>query len=171
MSLEAFGDPLHPFPGFTASVALLRPKSRGSVHIASSDPSAHPSIDPNYLSAQADKHTAVRAIRLARDIAGQSAMDRYRPSEIKPGSAYQSDEDLANVAGEMGTTIFHPVGTCRMGADAFAVVGPDLRDKGVQGLRVVDASVMPSIPSGNPNSPTLMIAEKAADLILKTQSS
>jgi len=110
----------------------------------------------------------VCAIRLARDIAGQSAMSKYQPSEIKPGSAYQSDEDLANVAGEIGTTIFRPVGTCRMGVDDQAVVGTDLRVKGVSGLRVVDASVMPTIPSGNTNSPTIMIAEKAADMILRS---
>ena len=167
LSLEKFGDPLHPFPAFTASVVPLRPQSRGSIHIASPDPSAHPTIDPNYLSTEGDKLVAVRAIRLARDIAGQSAMGKYLPSEIKPGSAYQSDEDLANVAGEIGTTIFHPVGTCRMGVDDQAVVQTDLRVKGVCGLRVVDASVMPTIPSGNTNSPTIMIAEKAADMILR----
>ena len=168
LSLEKFGDPLHPFPAFTASVVPLRPQSRGSIHIASPDPSAHPTIDPNYLSTQSDKLVAVRAIRLARDIANQAAMGKYNPSEIKPGQAYQSDEDLANVAGEIGTTIFHPVGTCRMGPDDKAVVGTDLRVKGVSGLRIVDASVMPTIPSGNTNSPTIMIAEKAADIILRS---
>jgi choline dehydrogenase-like flavoprotein len=168
LSLEKFGDPLHPFPAFTASVVPLRPQSRGSVHITTSDPSTQPNIDPNYLSAEADKLVAVRAIRLAREIAGQSVMAKYNPTEIKPGVAYQSDEDLAKVAGEIGTTIFHPVGTCRMGVDDQAVVGPDLRVNGVTGLRVVDASVMPSIPSGNTNSPTIMIAEKAADMILRS---
>ena len=171
LSLEKFGDPLHSFPAFTASVVPLRPQSRGSIHIASPDPSAHPTIDPNYLSNEADKLVAVRAIRLAREIAVQPAMRKYNPSEIKPGRAYQSDEDLANVAGEIGTTIFHPVGTCRMGIDDLAVVGIDLRVKGVIGLRVVDASVMPTIPSGNTNSPTIMIAEKAADMILRSQLS
>lgn len=168
LSLEKFGDPLHPFPAFTASVVPLRPQSRGSVHITTPDPSAQPVIDPNYLSAEADKIVAVRAIRLARDIAGQSAMGNYHPTEIKPGEAYQSDEDLAKVAGEIGTTIFHPVGTCRMGVDDQAVVGPDLCVKGVSGLRVVDASIMPTIPSGNTNSPTIMIAEKAAEMILRS---
>ncbi|MFK8034079.1 MAG: GMC family oxidoreductase [Hyphomicrobiales bacterium] len=168
LSLEKFGDPLHPFPAFTASVVPLRPQSRGSVHISGPNPLAQPTIDPNYLSADADKIIATRAIRLAREIAGQSAMGKYHPAEIKPGVEYQSDEDLAKVAGEIGTTIFHPVGTCRMGVDDQAVVGPDLRVKGVSGLRVVDASIMPTIPSGNTNSPTIMIAEKAADMILQS---
>lgn len=168
LSLEKFGDPLHPFPAFTASVVPLRPQSRGSIHIKSPNPSAHPAIDPNYLSEEADKRVAVNAIRLARDIARQPSMEKYRPTEIKPGSAYQTDEDLANIAGEIGTTIFHPVGTCRMGPDEQAVVGTDLRVNGIQGLRVVDASIMPTIPSGNTNSPTIMIAEKAADMILRS---
>ncbi len=165
LSLEKFGDPLHPFPAFTASVVPLRPQSRGSVHISSRDPKSHPTIDPNYLSTEGDRQVAVRAIRLAREIAGQSAMNKYSPSEIKPGSAYQSDIDLAKVAGDIGTTIFHPVSTCHMGPDEEAVVDPQLRVNGVEGLRVVDASVMPAITSGNTNSPTIMIAEKAADLI------
>jgi choline dehydrogenase-like flavoprotein len=165
LSLEKFGDPLHPFPAFTASVVPLRPQSRGSVHISSHDPKSHPTIDPNYLSTEGDRQVAVRAIRLAREIAGQSAMNKYSPSEIKPGSAYQSDIDLAKVAGDIGTTIFHPVSTCHMGPDEEAVVDPQLRVNGVEGLRVVDASVMPAITSGNTNSPTIMIAEKAADLI------
>lgn len=168
LSLEKFGDPLHPFPAFTASVVPLRPQSRGTIHIKSADPSDQPLIDPNYLSAEADKRVAVSAIRLAREIASQSTMKKYNPSEIKPGSAYQSDEDLANVAGEIGTTIFHPVGTCKMGSDDTAVVDEKLRVRGVEGLRVVDASIMPTIPSGNTNSPTIMIAEKAADMILQS---
>lgn len=166
LSLEKFGDPLHPFPAFTASVVPLRPQSRGSVHITTPDNSAAPSIDPNYLHEEADKIVAIRAIRLARNIAHQAAMLEYQPTEIKPGEAYQSDEDLAKIAGEIGTTIFHPVGTCRMGIDDQAVVDPDLRVRGVSCLRVVDASIMPTIPSGNTNSPTIMIAEKAADMIL-----
>ncbi|MEW7009535.1 GMC family oxidoreductase [Lentilitoribacter sp. EG35] len=167
LSLEKFGDPLHPFPAFTASVVPLRPQSRGSSHIKTPDPATHPTINPNYLSAEADKRVAARAIRLARELARQPAMDKYQPFEIKPGNKYQSDEDLAKVAGDIGTTIFHPVGTCRMGPDKEAVVGPDLRVKGVSGLRVVDASIMPTIPSGNTNSPTIMIAEKAANMILR----
>ena len=169
LSLEKFGDPLHPFPAFTASVVPLRPQSRGSSHIESADPLAHPIINPNYLSHDGDKRVAANAIRLARTIAQQAVMEKYNPIEIKPGQAYQSDIDLAKVAGEIGTTIFHPVGTCRMGADDKAVVDIDLRVNGVSGLRVVDASIMPTITSGNTNSPTIMIAEKAADMILHSQ--
>ena len=169
LSLEKFGDPLHPFPAFTASVVPLRPQSRGSSHIESADPLAHPIINPNYLSHDGDKRVAANAIRLARTIAQQAVMEKYNPIEIKPGQAYQSDIDLAKVAGEIGTTIFHPVGTCRMGADDKAVVDIDLRVNGVSGLRVVDASIMPTITSGNTNSPTIMIAEKAADIILHSQ--
>tara|TARA_B110000305_G_scaffold3202_1_gene3131 strand:- start:248 stop:1864 length:1617 start_codon:yes stop_codon:yes gene_type:complete len=169
LSLEKFGDPLHPFPAFTASVVPLRPQSRGSSHIESADPLAHPIINPNYLSHDGDKRVAANAIRLARTIAQQAVMEKYNPIEIKPGQTYQSDIDLAKVAGEIGTTIFHPVGTCRMGADDKAVVDIDLRVNGVSGLRVVDASIMPTITSGNTNSPTIMIAEKAADIILHSQ--
>jgi choline dehydrogenase len=169
LSLEKFGDPLHSFPAFTASIVPVRPQSRGSSHIVSADPLAHPIIDPNYLSTESDQLVAANAIRLARKIAQQSVMDNYSPTEIKPGKAYQSDAELAKVAGEIGTTIFHPVGTCRMGADDKAVVGIDLRVNGVSGLRVVDASIMPTITSGNTNSPTIMIAEKAADMILHSQ--
>jgi choline dehydrogenase-like flavoprotein len=169
LSLEKFGDPLHPFPAFTASVVPLRPTSRGSVHITSGDHKAHPSIDPKYLDTENDKQVAVRAIRLAREIAGQDVMRKYNPSEIKPGAAYQSNEDLAKVAGDIGTTIFHPVGTCRMGQDDAAVVDAELRVKGLDGLRVADASIMPTITSGNTNSPTIMIAEKAADWIVNGQ--
>ena len=169
LSLEKFGDPLHPFPAFTASIVPVRPQSRGSSHIVSADPLAHPIIDPNYLSTESDQLVAANAIRLARKIARQSVMDNYSPTEIKPGKAYQSDAELAKVAGEIGTTIFHPVGTCRMGADDKAVVDIELRVNGVSGLRVVDASIMPAITSGNTNSPTIMIAEKAADMILHSQ--
>ena len=169
LSLEKFGDPLHPFPAFTASVVPLRPQSRGSSHIESADHLAHPIINPNYLSHDGDKRVAANAIRLARTIAQQAVMEKYNPIEIKPGQADQSDIDLAKVAGEIGTTIFHPVGTCRMGADEKAVVDIELRVNGVSGLRVVDASIMPTITSGNTNSPTIMIAEKAADMILHSQ--
>jgi len=170
LSLEKFGDPLHPFGAFTTSIVALRPQSRGSTHIVCADPLAHPHIDPNYLSTDSDKKVAVNAIRLARRIAEQSVMERYNPVEIKPGINYQTDTDLAKIAGEIGTTIFHPVGTCRMGSDDQAVVGVDLRVNGVKGLRVVDASIMPTITSGNTNSPTIMIAEKAADMILNDQN-
>jgi len=165
LSLEKFGEPLHPFPAFTASVVPLRPESRGSVHIANAEPTAHPSIRPRYLSTEGDRQVAANAIRLARRIAEQDAMRKYNPKEIKPGDAVQSDKELAQAAGDVGTTIFHPVGTCRMGADPAAVVDPELRVNGLDGLRVVDASVMPTITSGNTNSPTIVIAEKAADLI------
>ncbi|MGF1551915.1 MAG: GMC family oxidoreductase [Paracoccaceae bacterium] len=165
LSLTAFGEPLDPYPAFTASVVPLRPESRGSVHIASPDPSAHPAIRPNYLAAEADRLTAVRAIRLARAIAAEPPMARFRPQEIRPGAELRSDEDLAKAAGDIATTIFHPVGTCRMGVDPGAVVDGRLRVNGVEGLRVVDASVMPTITSGNTNSPTIMIAEKAAAMI------
>ena len=165
LSLEKFGEPLHPFPAFTASVVPLRPESRGSVHIGDADPTAHPSIRPHYLSTEGDRLVAARAIRLARRIAEQDAMRKYNPQEIKPGDHIQSEQDLAKAAGDVGTTIFHPVGTCRMGADPAAVVDPQLRVNGVDALRVVDASVMPRITSGNTNSPTIMIAEKAAEMI------
>jgi len=166
LSLEAFGQPPHPFPAITASVCQLRPESRGHVRIATPDPLTPPTIAPNYLSAEADKRTAAAAIRLTRRIMAAPALARYRPEEFKPGPQAQSEAELIRAAGDIGTTIFHPVGTCRMGVDPRAVVGPDLRVNGVQGLRVVDASVMPTITSGNTNAPTLMIAEKAAAMIL-----
>jgi choline dehydrogenase len=165
LSLDKFGEKLHPFPAFTASVCHLRPQSRGSVRLASPDPAAHPAIRPNYLSVEADRRAAVAGIRRTREIAGQPALARYRPEEFRPGAALRSDDELARAAGEIGTTIFHPVGTARMGTDPGAVVDPELRVRGIAGLRVVDASVMPTITSGNTASPTVMIAEKAADLI------
>lgn len=166
LSLGAFGEALHRFPAITTSVCNLRPESRGSIRIRSADPMEPPVIAPNYLSAERDKHVAVRAIRLTRKILAAPSMARYRPEEFIPGPEAQSDEALMKAAGDIGTTIFHPVGTCRMGVDPRAVVSPELRVNGVQGLRVVDASVMPTIVSGNTNSPTLMIAEKAAAMIL-----
>lgn len=167
LSLDAFGEPLHSFGAFTASVCNLRPESRGTVSIKSADPMAAPAIRPNYLASEADKKVAADAIRLTRRIAAQPALSRYEPDEFKPGPEYSdADESLAEAAGQVGTTIFHPVGTCRMGDDATAVVDPELKVKGFQNLRVVDASVMPTITSGNTNAPTIMIAEKASDLIL-----
>jgi choline dehydrogenase-like flavoprotein len=166
LSLDAFGQPPHAFPAITASVCNLRPESRGHVRIGSKDAREAPVIAPNYLSAAADRRVAAASIRLTRRIMAAQAMARYKPEEFKPGPQAQSEDDLIRAAGEIGTTIFHPVGTCRMGTDPRAVVAPDLRVNGVQGLRVVDASVMPTIPSGNTNSPTLMIAEKAAAMIL-----
>lgn len=166
LSLEAFGQPLHDFPAITASVCNLRPESRGSVQIASSDPHAAPHIAPNYLSTAGDRAVAVAAIRQARSIMAQAPMRRYRPEEIKPGIASDDETALMRAAGDIGTTIFHPTCTVRMGADAAAPLDPALRLRGLAGLRVVDASAMPAITSGNTNAPTMMIAEKAADMIL-----
>jgi len=167
LSLDKFGDPLHPFPAFTASVANLRPTSRGSVRIRSADPLAAPAIRPNYLSTEVDRKVAAESLRLTRRIAAQRALAKYQPDEFLPGPKFRSDEDLARAAGDIGTTIFHPVGTCKMGpdSDSAAVVDARLRVRGIQALRVVDASIMPTITSGNTNSPTLMIAERGSDMI------
>ena len=167
LSLDRFGDPLHPFPAITASVCNLRPESRGSIHIKTPGFRDGPSIRPNYLSAPADREVATSAIRLTRRIMEAPAMSRYQPHEYLPGEQFQSDEALATEAGIIGTTIFHPVGTCKMGTDSRAVVDPELRVHGLENLRVVDASVMPTITSGNTNSPTIMIAEKGAEMILR----
>ncbi|MCA1769810.1 MAG: GMC family oxidoreductase N-terminal domain-containing protein [Halomonas sp.] len=168
LSLEAFGQPLHDFPAITASVCNLNPTSRGTVRIKSRDPRQPPAIAPNYLSTPEDRKVAADSLRVTRRIAEQPAFARYSPEEVKPGVQYQSDDDLVRLAGDIGTTIFHPVGTAKMGRedDSLAVVDSRLRVRGVAGLRVVDASVMPTITSGNTNSPTLMIAEKAASWIL-----
>ena len=167
LSLDKFGDPLHRFPAFTASVCNLRPTSRGFVRIKSPDPFAAPVIQCRYLSTHEDRTVAADALRLTRHIAAQPALERYAPQEFLPGAQFQSEDELARIAGDIGTTIFHPVGTCRMGAadDASAVVDSRLRVRGVSGLRVVDASIMPTITSGNTNSPTLMIAERGAEMI------
>ena len=168
LSLEKFGDDLHPFPAFTASVCNLRPSSRGHVRLASKDSFAPPKITANYLSTTDDQTVAADALRLTRTIASAPALKRYAPVEIKPGPALTSQEELVRAAGDIGTTIFHPVGTCKMGRsdDESAVVDSQLRVRGVMGLRVVDASIMPLITSGNTNSPTIMIAEHAAQLLL-----
>jgi choline dehydrogenase len=167
LSLDKFGDPLHPFPAFTASVCNLRPTSRGYVRIRSADPRAHPAIMPNYLSTPEDRRVAAESLRLARKVAAQPALAKYQPAEFKPGIEFQSDDELARAAGDVGTTIFHPVGTCKMGVDSdrSAVVDSRLRVLGLERLRVVDASIMPTITSGNTNSPTVMIAERGADII------
>lgn len=169
LSLERFGEPLHRFPAFTASVCNLRPKSRGRVDISSADPDAAPLIDPNYLSDPEDVQVAVDAIRLTRKIVQGSALQGFAPQEYLPGEDVQSEEALRAAAGRIGTTIFHPAGTCRMGNDTLAVVDAQLKVRGVQGLRVADASIMPEIVSGNTCSPTVMIAEKAAQMILDPQ--
>jgi len=167
LSLEKFGDPLHPFPAFTATACNLRPESRGYVRLTSADPFAAPAIQPNYLATLADQRVAVDAIRLTRRIVLESrAYTPYRPTEFRPGPAYATDADLVRAAGDIGTTIFHPVGTCRMGDDEGAVVDARLRVRGLSGVRIADASIMPTITSGNTNSPTVMVAEKAADMIL-----
>lgn len=166
LSLGAFGEALHDFPAMTASVCNLRPESRGVVEITSPNAGDAPRIAPNYLSTQGDRNVAVAAIKQARRIMMQGPMAKYSPEEIMPGLAYESDADLMRAAGDVGTTIFHPTGTVRMGTDAGAPLDEQLRVRGVGRLRVVDASVMPNITSGNTNSPTIMIAEKAADMIL-----
>ncbi len=169
LSLDAFGEPLHSFNAFTASVCNLNPTSRGTVQIKSANFADAPAIAPNYLSTDADRQVAADSLRVTRRIVGQEALAKYNPTEVKPGVQYQSDADLARLAGDIATTIFHPVGTTKMGTDddAMAVVDSKLRVKGVTHLRVVDAGVMPLITSGNTNSPTLMIAEKAARWILE----
>lgn len=170
LSLERFGEPLHTFPAFTASVCNLRPKSRGRVDIRSASPDDAPLIDPNYLSHPDDLKVAADAIRLTRRIVASSALHTFSPEEYLPGAALQTEQELHEAAAKIGTTIFHPVGTCRMGQDAEAVVDAELRVHGIAGLRVADASIMPTIVSGNTCSPTLMIGEKAAQLILATPS-
>jgi len=172
LSLEKFGDPLHDFPAFTASVCNLRPTSRGHVRIGSADSYAPPKITLNYLSTPEDRKTAAAALKLTRRIVAAPALAKYQPQEFKPGLHYRTEDELAEAAGLIGTTIFHPVGTCRMGraGDPMAVLDSALRVKGVERLRVVDASVMPYITSGNTNSPTLMIAEKIAGLIMSERT-
>jgi choline dehydrogenase len=167
LSLDKFGDPLHRFPAFTASICDLRPQSRGTVTIADSNPVSAPKIAPCYLSHDTDRAKAVKALRLTRKIAAQPALARYRPVEYLPGVDAQSDEQLIHAAGDVGTTIFHPVGTCKMGRadDPMAVTDRHLKVIGVNSLRVIDASIMPTITSGNTSSPTLMIAERGAQLI------
>lgn len=168
LSLDAFGEPLHGFPAFTASVCNLNPTSRGHVRIRSPRFEDAPAIAPCYLSTEEDRRVAADSLRVTRHIVSQSALARFQPEEYKPGPQYQTDEELARLAGDIASTIFHPVGTTKMGAadDPLAVVDSHLRVRGVAGLRVVDAGVMPTITSGNTNSPTLMIAEKAARWVL-----
>jgi choline dehydrogenase-like flavoprotein len=173
LSLDKFGEPLHPFPAFTASVTNVRPTSRGALTLKSADPAASPAISPNYLSTPEDQRVAADSIRVTRGIVQQPALQRYSPIEYLPGDSTGNDDEagLIKAAGDIGTTIFHPVGTARMGRDddTRAVVDARLRVIGMERLRVVDASVMPSITSGNTNSPTMMIAEKASAMILEDQ--
>ncbi|WP_296872187.1 GMC family oxidoreductase N-terminal domain-containing protein [Tibeticola sp.] len=169
LSLDAFGEPLHPFPAFTASVCNLNPSSRGTVHIRSPRFEDAPAIAPNYLSTADDRRIAAHSLRLTRRIVAQPALAPFAPQEFKPGVQYQSDEELARLAGDIATTIFHPVGTTKMGRadDPTAVLDSHFRVRGIHGLRVVDAGAMPTITSGNTNSPTLMMAERAAGWILQ----
>jgi choline dehydrogenase len=172
LSLDKFGEDPHPFPAFTASVCNLRPTSRGTVRIRSGEAGEAPSIRPNYLSTEEDQRVAVDALRLVRQIVAMPALQKYRPEEYKPGAALTTDEELLKGARDIGTTIFHPVGTAKMGIDndPMAVTDARLRVRGVENLRVIDASVMPTITSGNTNSPTLMIADKGAAMILEDQA-
>ena len=172
LSLDKFGDNLHNFDAFTASVCDLRPESRGEIKIRTADPTEAPMIAPNYLSHERDRIRAARALRLARHVVSQDALKPYAPEEFRPGPQYQTDDDLARAAGDIGTTIFHPVGTCKMGRldDPSAVVDSEMRFIGLDGLRIADASVMPTLTSGNTASPTLMIAERAARLMQGNQA-
>jgi choline dehydrogenase len=170
LSLDKFGDPLHRFPAITVSACNLRPTSRGSIQIRSADFRSKPVIKPNYLSTEVDRRVAADAIRVTRRLMNQAALARFQPDEYVPGSTVSNDTaDLAKAAGDIGTTIFHPVGTAKMGlpSDPLAVVDERLRVYGIKGLRVVDASVMPQITSGNTNTPTIMIAEKGSRLIIE----
>ena len=166
LSLDAFDQPLHPFDAFTASVCNLRPRSRGTVSLRGPDADTAPAIQPNYLSDPADQEVALEAIALTRRICAAPALAAYHPAEFRPGAELASREDLLAAIGRIATTIFHPVGTCRMGGDDQSVVDPSLRLRGLTGLRIADASIMPTITSGNTNAPTVMIAEKAAELRL-----
>jgi choline dehydrogenase len=168
LSLDKFGSPLHAFDAITPSVCNLQPTSRGHVRIKSADPSAHPAIALNYLATPEDVRVAVAGLKFTRRIMAAKALARFAPEEWLPGPSLATDADLARAAGDLGTTIFHPVGTCRMGVDDLAVVDDRLRVRGIAGLRVIDASIMPRITSGNTNAPTVMIAEQGADFIRRS---
>jgi choline dehydrogenase len=165
LSLDKFGDPLHEFDAITPSVCNLQPTSRGHVRIVGDDAAAAPKITLNYLQTPEDRAVAVAGLRFTRRIMAAKALERFTPEEWKPGPRFESDAELEQAAGDLGTTIFHPVGTCKMGTDALAVVDAELTVHGIERLRVVDASIMPRIVSGNTNAPTVMIAEKGAAAI------
>ena len=170
LSLDKFGDPLHRFNAITPSVCNLQPSSRGHVRINSNDAYDYPAITLNYLSTEADRQVAITGLRFTRKIMAAKALEKYEPLEWKPGPHLRSDEDLLLAAGDLGTTIFHPVGTCKMGNDAMAVVNDRLQVHGVDNLRVIDASIMPRITSGNTNAPTVMIAEKGAEFVIQARA-
>jgi len=170
LSAELAGARPHPWPGFTLSVCQLRPQSRGTVRIRSTDPFQAPAMQPNYLSTELDRGCAIAGIKLARALASTAAMKPYVAEEYRPGASAKSDEDLLEFARTYGATIFHPSGTCKMGVDEMAVVDPQLRVRGVENLRIVDCSIMPTLVSGNTHAPAVMIAEKASDLILGDRS-
>lgn len=171
LSLDKFGDPLHSFPAITPSVCNLRPTSRGWVRITSPDPDAHPEIKVNYLATPEDQKVAADGMRFTRRVMAAPALAKYSPEEWRPGPSVESDAGLVKAAGDLGTTIFHPVSTCKMGGDDKAVVDDRLRVHGIDGLRVIDASIMPRLTSGNTNAPTYMIAEKGAEMVLQDQAS
>ena len=165
LSVDKPGEPLHTYSGFTSAIWQCHPKSRGSIEINSPDPSENPTISPNYLSEELDQKTMVEGIKILREIYQQPKFRELWETEMVPGENVNSDSEILDAIRTGGGTVYHPVGTCRMGVDKDAVVSPDLKVIGVSGLRVVDASIMPTITSGNTNTPTLMIAEKAAGLI------
>ena len=167
LSLEKFGEDLHEFPGITVSVCNLRPESRGTCHIQSNDPEVAPAIKPNYLSTEGDRKVASDSLRHARKLMATARLGEFSPVELKPGAHLQTDEELAKAAGDVGTTIFHPVGTAKMGNDEMSVVDNRLRIHGMKGIRIVDGSIMPTLTSGNTHAPITMIAEKASDMILE----
>ena len=166
LSLDKFGDPLHTFNAITPSVCNLQPTSRGHVRVKTTDPLDAPAITLNYLSTEADRRVAVTGLRATRQIMKAKALERFEPTEWKPGLEFESEDELLSAARDLGSTIFHPVGTCKMGHDELSVVDDRLAVRGIAGLRVIDASVMPRISSGNTNAPTVMIAEKGAAFIL-----
>ena len=169
-SADAVGQKLHPWPGFLASVCQLRPESRGFVRIKSADPTQAPAIQPRYMTAQLDRDVMVAGMKLLRRVMGQPAITRYIDEELMPGAKVQTDADYLEFARQKGTTVFHPTSTCRMGSDVTAVVDERLRVHGFQGLRVADASIMPTVVSGNTNAACVMIGEKASDMILADAS-
>ena len=168
LSLDRFGEPLHRFDAITPSVCNLQPTSRGHVRITSRDPENHPAITLNYLATKEDCQVAVQGMRFTRRIMADEALARFQPMEWRPGSQITSDDEMLDAARDIGTTIFHPVGTCAMGDNELAVVDDRLRVRGIRGLRVIDASVMPTITSGNTNAPTVMIAEQGARFVAET---